>query len=335
MECGEGVPLCGVLTLETGRGGGAYRHASPVVHGLWPQVSRFGNSECLPPRDGAAPHRVYRCYDQAGESYGSNFGFERHEWAAHGRCAGAASAEDFFTQLCDLADGPLQVMAGARAAGMDLVDTVDALQRAGFCVWAHGSNQQVELSACAGHDGRWRLADSADFVRVCGPAASATASGGRVCVPNHHGPRCRADRDCLGLSGCARCARSGYCTDLPLPGRPAALLFAAGPGNATIGEGVSTAVAAAIAAASEEEEETAAVPVDAAAAAALLVGAAVSLCAAVCCFFPAGKQRSLAVAQLLRNPLARPSASPLGAPWLDEASSSPVVEVAPPALREV
>ena len=63
MDCGEGVPLCGVLTLETGYGGGYYHHAHPSVHGLWPQVGEYGSSACIPPRVSAAsPTRLYPCY---------------------------------------------------------------------------------------------------------------------------------------------------------------------------------------------------------------------------------------------------------------------------------
>ena len=37
MDCGDSVPLCGTLTLETGLGPGAYRHGNVSVHGLWPE----------------------------------------------------------------------------------------------------------------------------------------------------------------------------------------------------------------------------------------------------------------------------------------------------------
>ena len=35
MECGSGVSMCGVLTLETGKGHGNYKHDGAAVHGLW------------------------------------------------------------------------------------------------------------------------------------------------------------------------------------------------------------------------------------------------------------------------------------------------------------
>ena len=46
MDC-EGAPLCGVLTLETGLGNGPYAHDSPSVHGLWPEVNKYGSSQCI------------------------------------------------------------------------------------------------------------------------------------------------------------------------------------------------------------------------------------------------------------------------------------------------
>lgn len=41
MNCGNGVNLCGLLTLESGFGTGNYGHDEPVVHGLWPEVCYF------------------------------------------------------------------------------------------------------------------------------------------------------------------------------------------------------------------------------------------------------------------------------------------------------
>lgn len=49
MDCDD-APVCGVLTLETGWGGGYYAHNYPVVHGLWPQTPPYGNSACLRPK---------------------------------------------------------------------------------------------------------------------------------------------------------------------------------------------------------------------------------------------------------------------------------------------
>ena len=53
MDCG-GAPLCGVLTLETGLGPGAYRHDFVSVHGLWPETGRYGSSRCITPSSSSA-----------------------------------------------------------------------------------------------------------------------------------------------------------------------------------------------------------------------------------------------------------------------------------------
>jgi len=212
MHCGRGVPLCGVLTLETGDSYGAYSHDMPVVHGLWPEVSWFGDSECLAPRSDAKPKSIYPCYNQDHVSQRHILSFESHEWYRHGKCAGVASVEDFFTQVCTLASGPLQVMYSARKAGLNLADTANALQKSGFCVWGLSSHSQIELSACAGPDGRWQLADVGSFEQKCGHGHP---TGKAACRHGHHGPRCRHDADCLYLTGCHRCAHSGFCTDIP------------------------------------------------------------------------------------------------------------------------
>lgn len=217
MDCGAGVALCGVLALEMGSGSGAYRHSEPVVHGLWPQVGHYGSSRCMSPRAAGPPDELHSCYDQSGVPRSRSLSFQRHEWERHGVCAGASDADDFFQQVCALSSGPLRVLAGARAAGLDATDASDQLQRSGYCVWSVGSQAQVELSACAGADGRWKLADVSDFARVCGAVASPPQEvSAPVCVPNRHGPKCDSDAQCQGLAGCMRCAHSGFCTDVGL-----------------------------------------------------------------------------------------------------------------------
>eukprot|EP00927_Polykrikos_kofoidii_P024421 TRINITY_DN22211_c0_g1_i1.p1 TRINITY_DN22211_c0_g1~~TRINITY_DN22211_c0_g1_i1.p1 ORF type:complete len:378 (-),score=32.71 TRINITY_DN22211_c0_g1_i1:121-1173(-) len=221
MNCGRGVSLCGVLTLETGHGSGPYHHWKPVVHGLWPQVPPYGNSRCVAPISNAGVSRLCPCYATGDSSYARELGFERHEWTSHGVCAGVASPDDFFAQICALAAGPLQVIQAALQRNMDVYATAGYLQSAGYCVWHTASQSQIELSACARPDGRWVLADSASFEQVCGtgtPSSPRRRRGGGVsamCIHGRRGPPCSSDYDCSGKSGCARCAHSGYCTDIP------------------------------------------------------------------------------------------------------------------------
>lgn len=227
MDCGEGVWLCGVLTVETGDGNGFYHHSAPSVHGIWPETSRYGNSKCMKPQDATDPHKIYECYKPDGsDSSEHQLSFEQHEWEKHGRCAGVSNAENFFSQVCSLAAGPLKVVQATKAAGMDLSATADQLQRSGYCVYQTMTQSQIELSACAGQDGQWKLADVAEFPSVCkwdgppspspSPPSPKPSPSAGTCLPGKRGPSCAADADCVGLSGCVRCAHSGYCTDLTL-----------------------------------------------------------------------------------------------------------------------
>jgi len=211
MDCGTGVPLCGVLVLETGYGSGHYEHSAPVVHGLWPQTSPYGNSACIAPDDSSDLTKILNCYD--------DLGFQQHEWGKHGVCAGVVDAADFFGQICSLAAAPLEVMAGVKAQGGDLSAMKTAVTNAGYPVYDLDSgNSQVELSACAGADGRWLIGAVADFPTLCpgGYTPPSPSPSGQQCVSGEHGPSCSADGDCAGSDNCVRCAGSGYCTDVPL-----------------------------------------------------------------------------------------------------------------------
>eukprot|EP00931_Biecheleriopsis_adriatica_P106998 TRINITY_DN81337_c0_g1_i1.p1 TRINITY_DN81337_c0_g1~~TRINITY_DN81337_c0_g1_i1.p1 ORF type:complete len:300 (+),score=37.12 TRINITY_DN81337_c0_g1_i1:37-900(+) len=48
--------------------------------------------------------------------------------------------------------------------------------------------------------------------------ASGAHNGHGTCVSGTAGPSCHTDGDCVMLKGCVRCAGSGHCTDIPLPG---------------------------------------------------------------------------------------------------------------------
>lgn len=175
MDCGDGVPLCGVVTLETGLGPARYQHDAPVVHGLWPEVGQFGSSKCIAPSGSdAPPTTVFPCYAQKGEDPSQLLTFEQHEWGKHGKCAGVRDAADFFGQICELSAAPLRAMASARASSSDLQTIASAVASAGFPVFdTDGQNSQVELSACAGADGKWAFAAVKDMGSVCGRGARA------------------------------------------------------------------------------------------------------------------------------------------------------------------
>jgi len=206
MDC-RGAIQCGVLVLETGYGPRHYSHSRPRVHGLWPETGRFGTSRCLAPRDKAFPEKVFSCY--------GSLWFQKHEWRQHGWCAGVASASDFFQQVCALSEAPLAMMANGKRLDATLDQMAASLSSAGYPVWhVDPRDSQVYLSACRSNAGKWVLAPVGSFSNVCGaaaPVAPASPQEG-TCVDNMHGPVCESDGECLGYSGCVRCANSGYCT---------------------------------------------------------------------------------------------------------------------------
>jgi len=235
MNCGEGVPLCGTLTLQSGLGNGVYKSSTPLVHGLWPETSSYGTSKCIKPKNPTGPVKVYDCYDTPDSSHTHALQFESHEWSKHGTCAGVTDVNDFFGQVCALSKDPVAAMAVVKTAGHNLDAMVRVLKAKGYPVWAVDQmNKQAELSACAGTDGRWMLSAVADMPKNCGgaspgpspappappspappsPAPPAPSQGS--CKPDLKGPKCMKDDDCKSCDGCVRCANSGYCTAQPL-----------------------------------------------------------------------------------------------------------------------
>lgn len=234
MDCGEGVPLCGSLALESGLGQGVYHHAGPRVHGLWPAVGEYGSSQCVRPKSSADATSVYPCYRQENQSEVQLLWFENHEWEKHGRCAGVADVEDFFHQVCNLSAAPLAAIGNATT--FDAI--VAAVRRAGYPVWDLDHEQeQIYLSACAAQDGRWKFADASSFQDACGggappgpgpspPPAPPAPAPTQACVRGRRGPKCGSDSDCSGIQGCVRCSHHGFCTDQPLTGPPQEWVYA-------------------------------------------------------------------------------------------------------------
>lgn len=243
MNCGAGVPLCGTLTLQTGLGNGVYKSQNSVVHGLWPEVGSYGTSKCIKPKSSAAPTKVYECYDTPGSTQTHALWFENHEWSKHGTCAGVENVDDFFGQVCALSKAPVAALEAAKTADSTFAAMGDMMKQKGYPVWNLDSqNDQVELSACAGSDGKWVLSAVADMPSKCGgsspgpspapapgpspapvpgpspppppPAPAPPAQGS--CKAGIKGPACKGDADCKSMDGCVRCAHSGFCTDLPI-----------------------------------------------------------------------------------------------------------------------
>ena len=174
MVCGEGVALCGVLTLQTGLGQGAYQHPTPSVHGLWPEVAPYGTSECTKPSLSTAdPRRVVQCYDATGEGTSHIIQFETHEWEKHGECAGVRDARAYLTTVCGLAEQPLQAMTAARTAGGGLDAARRAVMGLGLEIFAvDEQHSQLLLSACSDGD-TWTLSPVEKFPEACGKRVAA------------------------------------------------------------------------------------------------------------------------------------------------------------------
>ena len=169
MVCGDGVALCGVLTLQTGLGQGAYQHPTPSVHGLWPEVAPYGTSECAKPSLSTAdPRRVVQCYGATGEGTAHIIQFETHEWEKHGECAGVRDARAYLTTVCGLAEQPLQAMTAARKAGGGLDAARRAVMGLGLEIFAvDEQHSQLLLSACSDGD-TWTLSPVEKFPEACG-----------------------------------------------------------------------------------------------------------------------------------------------------------------------
>ena len=169
MVCGDGVELCGVLTLQTGLGEGVYSHPTPSVHGLWPEVAPYGTSACAKPTISTAdPRRVVQCYGATGEGASHIIEFETHEWEKHGECAGVRDARAYLTTICGLAEQPLQAMTAARKAGGGLDSARRAVLGLGLEIFAvDEQHSQLLLSACSDGD-TWTLSPVEKFPEACG-----------------------------------------------------------------------------------------------------------------------------------------------------------------------
>jgi len=235
MNCGSGVPLCGIITLESGLGGGYYKHKKASVHGLWPENGNYGTSQCIAPKDKAAATKIPDCYmnDEAAANPAHELSFINHEWQKHGACAGVNNVEDFFEQVCTLSSAPVALIEKAKEAGATFDGMVQAIKDNGYPVFrVDNGEDQVELPVCSGpkSGNKWVISAVSDFEAKCGGGSPAPAPGpspppapsppapspATSCVPSKHGPTCSSNGDCAGVRGCVRCAGSGYCTDVPL-----------------------------------------------------------------------------------------------------------------------
>lgn len=164
MNCGLGVQTCGVLTIESGMGKGVYGGLVHRVHGLWPEVDPYGNSECIEPQDTAGPVQIFQCYSN--DTSNNSLEFENHEWFKHGVCAGVKNSTDYFTQICNLSREPLCLIKNIS----DFNQIQKILTLSGFEIFqVDTENMQILLSACRNPlTGKWVLSPVSDYPKVCG-----------------------------------------------------------------------------------------------------------------------------------------------------------------------
>lgn len=173
MKCGKNVRLCGVLTLPTGLGEGAYKYSKPYVHGLWPEVGKYGNSICKRPNDPKVLHSritTAHCYQKKNAPNDSTSNFITHEFKKHGECSGVKNENDYFRQICKLSENPLKIMKRVRNNNIkDINIYANELQKAGYSVWdTNDKTSEVQLSACSDSSGNWILENPKNFTKVCG-----------------------------------------------------------------------------------------------------------------------------------------------------------------------
>lgn len=122
----------------------------------------YGDSECVVPAGdiNANVANYMLCYTDAS--------FATHEWQAHGYCA-SSTPQDFFKQACNLSYGPLATMTTMKSAGATIQDMASELTSEGYQVWlVDTTNDQVELTVCAGSNKQWKFSTIANFATTCG-----------------------------------------------------------------------------------------------------------------------------------------------------------------------
>eukprot|EP00656_Telonema_subtile_P032746 TRINITY_DN35_c0_g3_i1.p1 TRINITY_DN35_c0_g3~~TRINITY_DN35_c0_g3_i1.p1 ORF type:complete len:351 (+),score=52.33 TRINITY_DN35_c0_g3_i1:177-1229(+) len=74
---------------------------------------------------------------------------------------------------------------------------------------AYGCGKFIAGNPCQCNDGCAKYDECCpDFATTCGGPSPPPSS----CLPGRKGPTCTSDADCTSVTGCVRCAGSGYCT---------------------------------------------------------------------------------------------------------------------------
>lgn len=149
MDCGKGVSLCGVLGVTSGLSG------EVAVNGLLITTGKFGTSECVRPKN-VTMSGAKSCVQN-----------QEEVWQRQGMCSGTKSAEDYFSQACNLAQKPKEIVSSLRADTIE--DAASGLTEAGYEVFSvDPQKDMITLTACATIDGVWTLAPMSQFPSICG-----------------------------------------------------------------------------------------------------------------------------------------------------------------------
>ena len=177
-----------------------------------------------------------------------NEGFWSHEWGKHGTCAEVSSSSgskqlDYFSLALNwlkktnvsVALEKAGIVPGASYDASAIQDALytangvkgllgcksgNSLDSVSFCLDPTASRLvdcDESVAQGGGSVSSCRSSSKIYFSDASGGAPTAPPSpGGDKCSRGKRGPACRQDADCSSVSGCIRCAHSGYCTDVPL-----------------------------------------------------------------------------------------------------------------------
>ena len=166
--CPSGSPLCGVLTIESGLGGGNYGGGKPGLHGLWPQIPPYGNSKCVKPKDMTYDdmasclylNKPGACDNWLNGGKGPGFCFSRHEWVTHGKCAGGPGpASIYFAEACNLATPIIDQLAPYTGDWNGMRNAVETGELSKYLVDVDTTYKQFEFSVCSDGSGKWKLCE--------------------------------------------------------------------------------------------------------------------------------------------------------------------------------
>lgn len=206
-----------------------------------PCATDLGSAVCAPNRSAVQQFNTSELWQKFALEYAWNE-LALHEWAKHGSCSGWNDAEYFQAQAeayqrVELLNETaiLNGHIGKNVSFQMLTSgfTTKAFFRCDKCVlqgvWLMMSADEATKKPKEFidiHSVERETCTSCDEILVQ-PAVPCPSPGPSpsTCSKDHHGPSCNYDKKtagtsadpCTKVSGCVRCAHSGFCTDVPKP----------------------------------------------------------------------------------------------------------------------